>query len=175
MDKFIRQTILEIIDNFSENEKIQLHNEYCNYSNAECNVFSYEDINELASDLTPTEIIETYGDVANCDKWYFNGYGNAVALDYIDNLIDTSAIADIVESGEGLNFYEFYEIIELINNLDDILDDIQEELINQDITNININNKSMVKEIIEDTVDIYIEFEDKENLINALIIELQGE
>ena len=126
---FIR-AMNEAIEGLSEREKIYLHNEYCRevgYNDDE--IFTYDDINELFSYIEPTEIIEKFADIAYSDYWYFNGYGNAVALDDIDDVMDSDAISTYcLDNAESLYCDFLTRLIDLYEGIDDLQDRIRDEL-----------------------------------------------
>ena len=126
---FIR-AMSEVIEELSEREKICLHNEYCrNVNYCDDEIFTYEDIDELFSNLKPTEVIEKFADIVDCDYWYFNGYGNAVGLDDIDDVIIVDDISEYcLDNTKNLNYDFLVELIELYEGIDDLQDKIRDEL-----------------------------------------------
>lgn len=80
--EFFRNELSQIIDNMSDSNLITLHNDYCEeVGYTDDRIFYYEEVNDFTGGLSATEIIETYGDIANCDYWHYNGYGNAEPYD----------------------------------------------------------------------------------------------
>lgn len=101
--------VLEKIENYSDDEWVGLHNQYCqneNYSDDEIYSFD-EDFFETFFEGKPMEAARAtaFGDVNWSDDYIkFNGYGNLVSINKwsIDNYIDKDAIMrDIAENPEN--------------------------------------------------------------------------
>lgn len=130
MRNLFLRAMAEVIEELSEREKVYLHNEYCrDAGDYDDEILTYEDINELFSNLAPTEVLEKFSDVVNCEYLYFNGYGNAVGLDSIDDVMDSDAISKYcLENAESLYCDSLARLIELYDGIDDLQDRIRDEL-----------------------------------------------
>lgn len=114
-----KNQIIEVLENMSMPDLVQVHNEYCNAANYPDNwVYSMEEFDEIMSGSSPWEIARTcfYGDFRPCDDWFtFNGYANIDTFDYLAEencpiYIDDIA-SYILENEDSLNNGEIEEIL----------------------------------------------------------------
>ena len=63
----ITEELNEILYNLEDSELIEVWNEFCRHTNHEEKVvYRYEDLNEICQDMTPIQIIESYGCIEGC-------------------------------------------------------------------------------------------------------------
>ena len=112
-----RQKLVDYINGMDVDEKIALHNSYCDAANCmdDC-IYTMDDMEEVLYGVDKWELVRM-GQFGNfdCTKdfWGFNGYGNLVSYDAWELPIYASDIADYVLSEEdGLGNYEIQEILD---------------------------------------------------------------
>ena len=95
-----RQKIVDYIDSMGTEEKIALHNAYCDAANCmdDC-IYAMDDMEEILDGVEKWELVRMvqFGDF-DCmkDFWNFNGYGNLVSYNAWELPIYASDIADYV-------------------------------------------------------------------------------
>ena len=110
--------IENIINNLSDDEMVDLNNEYQGWVNGDNYIHSMDDFDEIMDGNTPSEIANmvTYGDYYPFNMWFwFNGYGNVVSGDCPEysNGWDVTAIAEYcVDEDEDFGFDEIREILD---------------------------------------------------------------
>lgn len=110
--------IENIINNLSDDEMVDLNNEYQGWVNGDNYIYSMDDFDEIMDGKTPSEIANmvTYGDYNPFNMWFwFNGYGNVVSGDCPEysNGWDVTAIAEYcVDEDEDFGFDEIREILD---------------------------------------------------------------
>lgn len=103
-----KQEKIEILlEEMSDSELLGIFNIYCDNVNVYSEgVYSMEDFDELMSGWKPWEIARScfYGDFRPCDKYFsFNGYGNLISFDHINDEINIYEIAEyIVDNNNAL-------------------------------------------------------------------------
>lgn len=115
----LKEELMELIEGMDINEQYSIFCEYCEksgyYDNRPESMIFFDD---LCSGMTPTEILETYSDVVNCDYFYFNGYGNPDSWEGIET---NSSIEEVV-------YYIIENDDDLYNgDIRDLLDEYVEE------------------------------------------------
>lgn len=148
----VAEKVTEIIEDMDLNEQYSIFTEYCQNNNLYDDMPEYVDnIDDLASGMSPTEILEKFGDIdLSWNYFCFNGYGNVEewnGIDYISEVVDY-----IIENEDSL-----YN------------DDIQEVLDNYSNTELYFGNEDFKK--IADTLDSKeIEFEYNEEEATLTIL-----
>ena len=85
-----KQKLVDYINEMGIEEKIALHNTYCDAANCmDDRIYSMYELDELLEGRTPTAILSMgfYGDFRpQHDFFWFNGYGNLESADYITDM-----------------------------------------------------------------------------------------
>ena len=95
-----RQKIVDYINSMGIEEKIALHNTYCDAANCvdDC-IYSMDEMDEILDGVDKWELARMvqFGDF-DCTKdfWSFNGYGNLVSYNAWELPIYASDIADFI-------------------------------------------------------------------------------
>ena len=112
-----KQKIVDYINGMGVEEKIALHNTYCDAANCldDC-IYAMDDMEEVLYGVDKWELIRMvqFGDF-DCTKefWSFNGYGNLDSYDARELPIYAEDIADYVLSNEdSLGNDEIKEILD---------------------------------------------------------------
>ena len=93
-----RQKLVDYINGMDVDEKIALHNSYCDAANCmdDC-IYTMDDLEEILDGVDKWELVRMirFGDFDfNKDFWSFNGYGNLVSYNawelpvYADDMAD---------------------------------------------------------------------------------------
>ena len=112
-----KQKIVDYINSLGIEEKIALHNTYCEASNCMDNcIYAMDEIEEILDGVDKRELVRMvqFGDF-NCmqDFWGFNGYGNLVSYNAWELPIYAEDIADYILSEEdSLGNDEIQEILD---------------------------------------------------------------
>ena len=99
-----KQKIVEYINGMGVEEKIALHNTYCDAANCmdDC-IYTMDDMEEILDGVDKWELVRMvqFGDF-DCTKefWGFNGYGNLVSYNAWELPIYAEDIADYILSEE---------------------------------------------------------------------------
>ena len=112
-----RQKLVEYIDGMGVDEKIALHNAYCDAANCmdDC-IYSMDELEEVLDGVDKWEfarMIRFGGFDCMKDFWGFNGYGNLVSYNAWELPIYASDIADyILSKDDSLDNDEIREILD---------------------------------------------------------------
>lgn len=112
--------IEEVIENMSTPEQIEIHNAYEDATNGEFQIYSMDELDEMLCGMTLTDIAQRifYGDFKPCDDWFqFNGYGNLVSFNFLDDDLARFYPSDIAE--HCINLDEDFGVDEIREILDD--------------------------------------------------------
>lgn len=102
----VEDRVREAISELSDDEKVQLWNEYVReYMNGERELHYFDDeFFNTYFEGNPTEAVRAafFGDIRNWnDEYiYFNGYGNLETTDNPDDVMDISELADNIAGGD---------------------------------------------------------------------------
>ena len=112
-----RERLIEYISGMGIDEKIALHNTYCDAANCmdDC-IYAMDDMEEILDGVDKWELVRMvqFGDF-DCTKdfWGFNGYGNLVSYDSWELPIFASDIAGyILLREDSLGNDEIQEILD---------------------------------------------------------------
>lgn len=99
-----REKLIEYINDLSVEEKIELHNAYCDAANCmdDC-IYSMDDMEEVLDGVDKWELVRMirFGDFDfTKDFWGFNGYGNLDSYNAWELPIYAEDIADYILSEE---------------------------------------------------------------------------
>ena len=115
------QKIVDCINGMSVEEKIELHNAYCDAANCmdDC-IYTMDELEEILDGVDKWELVRMirFGDF-DCmkDFWGFNGYGNLVSYNAWELPIYAEDIADYILSKEdSLGNDEIQEILDEEDN-----------------------------------------------------------
>ena len=112
-----RQKIVDYINDMGVEEKLALHNTYCDAANYMDNcIYTMDELEEILDGVDKWELVRMvqFGDF-DCTKefWGFNGYGNLVSYDAWELPIYAEDIADFILSEEdSLGNDEIQEILD---------------------------------------------------------------
>ena len=112
-----KQKIVEYINGMDTDEKLALHNEYCDAANCmdDC-IYSMDELDEMLYGVDKWEFARMirFGDFDFMkDFWGFNGYGNLVSYNAWELPIYAEDIADYILSNEdGLGNDEIQDILD---------------------------------------------------------------
>ena len=112
-----RQKIVDYINGMSVEEKIALHNTYCDAANCmdDC-IYSMDEMEEILDGVDTWNLVNMmrYGNFDfNDDFWQINGYGNLVSYNALELPIFASDIANYILSEEdSLGNDEIQEILD---------------------------------------------------------------
>ena len=116
-----REKLVDYINGMGVEEKIALHNAYCDAANCmdDC-IYTMNDMEEILYGVDKWELVRMvqFGDF-DCmkDFWGFNGYGNLVSYNAWELPIFASDIADYILSEEdSLDNDEIKEILDEEDN-----------------------------------------------------------
>ena len=113
----IKQKIVDYINGMSVDEKIALHNTYCDAANCmdDC-IYAMDEMEVILEDVDKWRLVDMirYGNFDfNDEFWGFNGYGNLVSYNAWELPIYASDIADYILSKEdSLGNDEIQEILD---------------------------------------------------------------
>ena len=116
-----RKKLVDYINSMGVEEKIALHNAYCDAANCMDNcIYGMNDLEEILDGVDTWELVRMvqFGDF-NCmhDFWGFNGYGNLVSYNAWELPIYAEDIADYILSKEdSLGNDEIQEILDEEDN-----------------------------------------------------------
>ena len=116
-----RQKIVDYINGMGIEEKIALHNTYCDAANCmdDC-IYTMDEMEEILDGVDKWDLVRMiqFGDF-DCTKefWGFNGYGNLISYDAWELPIYASDIASyILLREDSLNNDEIKEILDEEDN-----------------------------------------------------------
>ena len=115
------QKLVEYINGMGVEEKIALHNTYCDAANCmdDC-IYSMDEMEEILDGVDKWELVRMirFGDFDFMkDFWGFNGYGNLVSYNAWELPIYAEDIADyILSEGDSLDDDEIQEILDEEDN-----------------------------------------------------------
>ena len=116
-----RQKIVDYINGMGIEEKIALHNAYCDAANCmdDC-IYGMNDLEEILDGVDKWELVRMvqFGDF-DCTKdlWGFNGYGNLVSYNAWEVPVYAEDIADfILWKEDSLGNDEIQEILDTEDN-----------------------------------------------------------
>lgn len=67
--------VLNILECMDSSDLVYIHNEYCESSNyLDDRIYEFYELDDLCYNMTPTEIINTYGELSGCDYFTANVY-----------------------------------------------------------------------------------------------------
>ena len=112
-----RKKLVDYIDGMGIEEKIALHNSYCDAANCMDNcIYGMNDLEEILEGVDKWELVRMirFGNFDFMKEfWGFNGYGNLVSYDAWELPIFASDIADYILLREnGLGNDEIQEILD---------------------------------------------------------------
>ena len=113
-----RQKLVDYINGMGVEEKIELHNTYCDAANCmdDC-IYAMDELDEILEGRTPTDILSMgfYGGFRpQHDFFWFNGYGDLETANYVTDMpIFASEIAGyILLKEDSLGNDEIKEILD---------------------------------------------------------------
>lgn len=125
-----REKLVEYIDSMGVDEKIALHNAYCDAANCmdDC-IYTMDELEEVLDGVDKWELVRMirFGDFDFMkDFWGFNGYGNLVSYNAWELPIYAEDIADYILSEEdSLGNDEIKEILDDKDELQELAEKIR--------------------------------------------------
>ena len=120
-----RKKLVDYINSMGIEEKIALHNSYCDAVNCmdDC-IYAMDELDEILEGRTPTDILSMgfYGGFRpQHDFFWFNGYGNLETADFVTDMPTfASEIADyILSEKDSLGNDEIQEILDKEDNVNE--------------------------------------------------------
>lgn len=117
----LKEELKETIKNLTDWEVIDVWNEYCRENSYyEDEIFVMAELDDLARDMSPIEILEQFGDMDTNDDYFINGiYGgksftNPYEVIYLDDLVDY-----ITRTFNDCYSMEIQEVLENFNMLNE--------------------------------------------------------
>lgn len=112
-----RQKIVDYINSMGVDEKLTLHNAYCDAANcADDCIYAMDDIEEVLDGVEKWKLVNMirFGDFDFMkDFWKVNGYGNLDSYGAWELPISAKDIADyILSEDDSLNDYKIQEILD---------------------------------------------------------------
>ena len=115
----LEEELKETIKNLTDWEVIDVWNEYCQENSYyEDEIFAMADLDYIASDMFPIEILEQFGDMDTNDDYFINGihggksFTNPYEVIYLDNLVDY-----IIRTFDDCHSMEIQKVLENFNML----------------------------------------------------------
>lgn len=130
-----KAVLIETIENLSDRDLINLHNEWCyDNNNYDDEIIEMERFDEICDGMKPIDIATSIayggGFNPNDDYFHFNGYGNLESLSDLGSEIYPSDIADdVLRTGKS---YECDDIKDLLDEWEESESDDEEEDENND-------------------------------------------
>lgn len=114
-----RDIVEGAVDNLSENELLNIWNDYCDCNNYyDDKVYYVDELDELCYSMKPTEIISRYGDLDGYE-YFTDGVYTEGSNDLLD-LIDYGALIDyIIDNEEDFDNSDIADALEEIEEDDD--------------------------------------------------------
>ena len=112
-----REKLIDCINSMGVDEKIALHNSYCDAANCmdDC-IYTMDDMEEILDSVDKWELVRMirFGDFDFMKEfWGFNGYGNLVSYNAWELPIYASDIADyVLRKEDSLGNDEIQEILD---------------------------------------------------------------
>ena len=112
-----RRKLVDYIDSMGVEEKIALHNTYCDAANCMDNcIYAMDEMEEILDGVDKWELVRMvqFGDF-DCTKdfWSFNGYGNLVSYNAWELPVYAEDIADyVLRKEDSLGNDEIKEILD---------------------------------------------------------------
>ena len=112
-----RRKLVDYIDSMGVEEKIALHNTYCDAANCMDNcIYAMDEMEEILDGVDKWELVRMvqFGDF-DCTKdfWSFNGYGNLVSYNAWELPVYAEDIADyVLRKEDSLGNDEIQEILD---------------------------------------------------------------
>lgn len=117
----LKEELKETIKNLTDWEVIDVWNEYCQENNYyEDEIFAMEELDYIASDMFPIEILKHFGDMDTNDDYFINGicggesFTNPYDVICLDDLVDY-----ITRTFNDCHSMEIQEVLENFNMLNE--------------------------------------------------------
>ena len=97
-EKIIVENIKEVVEDFNENKLVELWNNYCDencYEERIC-YLSDDEINDLFSNKTPSELIRMGEDIDLDNKYFYFHLGELNTTDDIFDVVDIDELVDYI-------------------------------------------------------------------------------
>lgn len=117
----LKKELKETIKNLTDWEVIDVWNEYCRENNYyEDEIFAMAELDDIARDMSPIEILEQFGDMNTNDDYFINhiyggeSFTNPCDVIYLDDLVDY-----ITRTFNDCYSIEIQEVLENFNMLNE--------------------------------------------------------
>lgn len=117
----LKEELKETIENLTDWEIIDVWNEYCRENSyCEDEIFAMAELDDIARDMSPIEILEHFGDMNTNDDYFINhiyggeSFTNPCDVIYLDDLVDY-----ITRTFDDCHSMEIQEVLENFNMLNE--------------------------------------------------------
>ena len=117
----LKEELKETIKNLTDWEVIYVWNTYCreNYC-FEDEIFTMTELNDIARDMSPIEILEHFGDMDTNDDYFINGiYGGKSFTNLYDEICLDDIVDYIARTFNDCYSIEIQEVLENFNMLNE--------------------------------------------------------
>lgn len=117
----LKEELKETIKNLTDWDVIDVWNEYCQENNYyEDEIFAMEELDYIASDMFPIEILEHFGDMDTNDDYFINGiYGGKSFTNPYDVICLDDLVEYITRTFNDCHSMEIQEVLENFNMLNE--------------------------------------------------------
>lgn len=117
----LKEELKETIENLTDWEVIDVWNEYCRENSYyEDEIFTMAELDDIARDMSPIEILKQFGDMDTNDDYFVNriyggeSFTNPCDVIYLDDLVDY-----ITRTFDDCRSMEIQEVLENFNMLNE--------------------------------------------------------
>ena len=116
----LKEELKETINNLTDWEVIDVWNEYCRENSYEDEIFAMAELDDIARDMSPIEILEQFGDMDTNDDYFINGIYGGKSFIYPYEVIYLNDLVDyITRTFDDCHSMEIQEVLENFNMLNE--------------------------------------------------------
>lgn len=117
----LKEELKETIKNLTDWDVIDIWNTYCRENNYyEDEIFTMTELNDIARDMSPIEILEYFGDMDTNDDYFINGiYGGKSFTNLYDEIYLDDLVDYITRTFNDCYSIEIQEVLENFNMLNE--------------------------------------------------------
>ena len=117
----LKEELKETIKNLTDWDVIDIWNTYCRENNYyEDEIFAMAELNDIARDMSPIEILEHFGDMDTNDDYFINGiYGGKSFTNLYDEIYLDDLVDYITRTFNDCYSIEIQEVLEKFNMLNE--------------------------------------------------------
>lgn len=107
------ENIIDILENLPDNEKVYIHNRFCDYNNYMDNIIYFtEELDDLFDGKKPTEILRLCEDIDLRDDYFIDGVYGLESVKDLSDVIDFNEIANYcIDYGADFDNEEIADIL----------------------------------------------------------------